>query len=346
MFVRVHSTEKTYRFLQIKGIPTFRRGRKAAEFKHCAMSIDQDRSDNAVRSGSRKGKTCCVIASEDIRPLCEIFLIGNIYIPDISAHWTFKVTIHRSFEDSSIDDQAPNLPQRRLLEPFIVLHDTPNFEIVGSVSSAYCTSITAQVSSMSPTMGACLNQIIQLSDKGRKEANRKDLRSAVELHKFAFAQLHYFYFPRILALRDRGVLHPDIAHFAFVIRATIRANLAEYHYKLGEPEDALFWARYETLFERNLFNTDLMPIHARLVYIEQISSLFRNRKKAGEMTGKWLKSVRPDVHQDKHLVQPRTQAWLRMRGAGEAEDLKLLRTLGALGSVDHWKRVCRESENS
>ena len=347
MLVRVRSTHESYDFLQMKGIPTFLRGLKAAEFPHCAMSIDQDRSDNAARSESHEGKTCFIIASEDIRPLCEIFLIEYVYVQKISAHWTLKVTIHRSFEDTSIDDQAPNLPQRRLLEPFTVLHDTPNFEIVGSVSSAYCTSIAAQVSSMSPTKMACFRQIVQLCEEGRKEANRNDLQGAIILHKSAFAQLHYFYFPRLLFLRHRRVLNTDMAHYAFVIRAIIRANLAEYHYKLGEHEDATFWARYNTPFDRNLFNTDLMETHARLIYIEALSSfLLHNREKAVELIFNGLKSVRPDVYQDKRVVRLRTQAWLLMRGAGEAEDMRLLRALGGLGCVNHWKRICRESQNS
>ena len=340
MFVRVHSTERTYRFLQMKGIPTFRRGREAAEFKHCAMSIDQDRSDNAVRSGRGKGKTCCVIALEDLRPLCEIFLIEYIYIRGISAHWTLKVTIHRSFEDASIHDQAPNLPQRRLLEPFTVLHDTPHFEIVGSVSSAYCTSIAAQVSSMSPTMHACSYQIVQLWEKGHKEANRNDLRSAIKLHKIAFAQLHYFYFPRMLNMPDRGVLNPLTAYFAYATRLEIRANLAEYHHKLGEPKDAAFWACYHTPYEKNLFKTLWMATHAKLVYIAALSSLLlQNRKSAMAWICNGLQSVRPDVYKNEKVVQLRTQAWLLMRGAGEAEDLKLLRAIGALGCVNHWKRT-------
>ena len=347
MFVRLRTSHQTFRFLRIKGIPTFLQGRKAATFKHCAMSIDQDRSDIAVRSDSHKKKSCCVIALDDVRPLCEIFLTQYIKIHDIPAHWTFKVTILRSFESTSIDDAAPNLPQRRLLEPFTVLYDTPDFEIVGSVSSAYCTSIAAQVSRMSPTMKTCFNEILQMGHQGCKKASRNDRRGAIQLHKMAFAQLYYFFSPRMFKLRDRGVLHPQGEYFAQAARLKIRANLAIFHYRLKEFEDASFWACYhaphETYHLRTLY---WMRIHAQMTYIAAISNvLLDNRKEAVEMIYWGLTSMPQDVYQYEEIANLRIRAWSLMRGAGEAQDLSLLRVLGVSGCVDHWKQLARVSTN-
>ena len=330
MFVRLHTTYWTFRFLRIKGIPTFLRGRKAAKFKHCAMSIDQGRSDNPVRSENDKGKSCCIIALDDVRPLCEIFLANYVTIRDIPAHWTFKVTIHRSFEGSSIDDQAPNLPQRRLLEPFTVLHDIPEFEVVGSVSSAYCTSIAAQVSRMSPTMVTCYKGIAQLGDRGQKEADRNNFRESIALHKMAFARLHYFFLPRMTKMRDRGALLPGAESVTYRTRLNIRANLASLHYRLEEWEDAKFWASNWARYELEILKT--LPwklIHAKLVYIAAISSvLIDKREKALKWIYWGLKSVTPDIYQDREIFTLRKRAWWLMRGGGEAEDQRLRRALG------------------
>ena len=330
MFVRLHTTYWTLRFLRIKGIPTFLKGRKAAKFKHCAMSINQDRSDNPVRSENHKGKSCCIIALDDVRPLCEIFLANYVTIHDIPAHWTFKVTIHRSYEGTSIDDQAPNLPQRRLLEPFTVLHDIPEFEIVGSVSSAYCTRIAAQVSRMSPTMAMCFKGIAQLGYRGQKEADRNNFRGAIALNKMAFAQLHYFFLPRIFKLRDQGALRPRAEYVTYRIRLNIRANLAILHYRLEEWEDAAFWACNLPRYELDLLKMlRWKPTHAILVYIAAISCvLIDKREKALEWIHWGLKSMPQDVYQDRVIATLRRRAWLLMRGGGEAEDQRLLGAFG------------------
>ena len=293
------------------------------------MSIDQGRSDSAVRSESHKEKSCCVIALDDVRPLCEIFQTQQFKIHDTGAHWTFKVTILRSFE-GSMDDPDLNKPQRRLLEPFNVLYDIPDFEIVGSVSSACCTSIAAHVSRMSPTMETCFNEILQLGHKGCKKANRNDLRGAIQLHKMAFAQFYYFYYPRMYKLIIRRVLHQDTECVAHETRLKIRANLAVFHYRLEEWEDASFWACFHGPNEMYFLGTlSWMRIHAQMTYIAAISYvLLHNRKKALEEIYWGLTSMTKDVYNYIDIFELRSRAWLLMRGAGEAEDLRLLRVLG------------------
>ena len=344
MFVRVRSTHESFHFLlETKGIPTFLQDRQAETFEHCAMSIDQDRSDNAVRSESHEGKSCCVIASDDVRRLCMIFLVEYINIKDIPAHWTFKVTIHRTFEDTSIDDQTPNLPQRRLLEPFTILHGTPDFEIVGSVSSAYCTSIAAHVSRMSPTAEVFFDGIFELWEKGCKAWWEDDPSGAIKFHKIAFAHLHYFYFPRMFRIQDQGALHPHTEYVAYAARLNIRSNLANLHFSLKRFEDASFWACFGALYEWEKMKTlDWTQVRAELIYVAAISSvLLHDRKKAVEIICGGLKSMRTDVYQDKELVKYRKNAWLLMRGGGEAEDLRLLQALGVSGWNDHWNQICR-----
>ena len=344
MFVRVRSTHESFHFLlESKGIPIFLQDRQAETFEHCAMSIDQDRSDNAVRSESHEGKSCCVIASDDVRWLCVIFLVEYINIKDMPAHWTFKVTVHRRFEDTSIDDQAPNLPQRRLLEPFTVLHETPHFEIVGSVSSAYCTSIAAHVSRMCPTVKTFFDGFFLLWGKGRKAWSEADLRGAVIFHKMAFAQLQYFYFPPMFKMQDRGAFYPRRDYYAYAARLKIREDLAILHFRLKEFEDAIFWACYGVLYEKEkMITLYWTQVHAKLVYVAAISTvLLHDRKKAVEMICSGLESIRPDVYQHQELVKFRKHAWLLMRGAGEAEDLRLLRALGVSGWTDDWNQICR-----
>lgn len=169
--------------MKLKCIPTLLGGRQAKTFNHCAMSVNLDRQNTAVDINSQWHKPCYIITSDDIRRLCQSFLICHIFRSDTYGYFKFRVTVHRVSDDSLSHNPSPGSPQRRLLEPFTVLHSVPHFKIAGFASSKYCASIAARVSRMAPPVESCFDQVIELRDKCRESSDRKDFKGAVKVYK-------------------------------------------------------------------------------------------------------------------------------------------------------------------
>ena len=75
---------------------------------------------------------------------------------------------------------ALSSPQHHLLKSFTVPHSVPHFEIAGPTNRENRTSIAAQNVCMASTVGGCLDEVIDLSDKGHEKHIRKDLEGRKE----------------------------------------------------------------------------------------------------------------------------------------------------------------------
>ena len=216
-------------------------------------------------------KPCYVIASDDIRLLCQTF-IHHIFMSDIYRHIKFRVTVHRLFDDTLSHNLSPSSPQRRLLEPFTVLHRVPRFEIAGSANMKYCASIAARVSRTAPPVEHCFDRVIELRDKGRESVGRNDLKSAVIFYKKAVSKHIYSYIPRTIQKHDWVKLHPQQFQTAIDTRCTLLADLAFLHYRLEEFEDAHFWAQNARTYGCTSGTLQAEMLYAKLVYLQAMAS--------------------------------------------------------------------------
>ena len=302
--------------MNYKGIPHFLESRQAETFEHCAMSIDFDHQDTAVRLRS----LCYVIALNDVRLLCESFMIVRNFVPDIFTCYMFRVTVYRKFDDISGNDRAPTLLQHRLLDAFTVLHGAPHFEIVGPVSSTYCSKIAAQVSRVVPPVEECFAEIVELWRAGRREFDRHDLRSAVKLYKMAYAQLMYSYFPRTVMRRNWAALHPGTERVALASEVLSRAQVAFLHFSLEEFDDAYFWASSPPLNDRITDMFGWERLQAKVVYLRALASVrLGNRQRGVKELCDGLGFVMKEVYRYKCLVNWRGCACRRLGLGGGAE---------------------------
>ena len=247
MLVCVRSaTENLAPVMKIKGIPILQKGRDAEKFaegfQHCAMSVAFDYQESAFHRKVNH-KTCYIIASDDLQLLCESLFIHYCH-PNLYFHlYKFLITIHRDFAGPQFHNKIPSLAQRRLLEPFTVLHSVPNFysvpnfQIVCPAHRAYCDSIIARVSRRAPTASEYIDRIGELTNVGHvKVAVDNDPKGAIEAYKMAFSELMYA--PGVGAYscsrKQRGLLSS--------LYIELLMDIANSYRSLREYEEALSWA--------------------------------------------------------------------------------------------------------
>ena len=324
MFVRVRIADGNLgHLMKLKCIPSFLEGRKAETFKHCG------RQNTGGEMNCPGGKPCYVIASDDIRLLCQSLLIHPIFMSDIYGHLMFRITVHRLFDDTLSHNVSPSSPQRRLLEPFTVLHSVPRFEIAGSVNSKYCASIATRVSRAAPPVEKCFDQVLESRDKGRESVGRNDLKGAVKVYKMAISQLIYSYIPRTVQDHEWARLHPQQCQTAIDTRFTLLADLALLHYRLEELEDAHFWARTASSYGHTSGTLQSEMLYAKLVYLQAMAStrLGDHQQGADELRS-GLRLVRKAVYEDDELVQWRMQARTQIWGGWGEGTVTLFEAMG------------------
>lgn len=327
LFVRVSSTNFGFgRIMNMKGIPFVLEGRKASTSKHCAMSVEFDHLNTAMRSKSQEDKSCYVIASEDLELLCQSLLIQDTIIGKVFQRHEFKIIIYRMLDDMLSKVPAQNSPQRRLLEPFTVLHGVPHIKIVGPANTEYCASITAQVSRMGPTIGQCFKNVIELTNKGHEHLNQNDLEGAIEVYKMAFSQLVSTCL-RSRYADGRGLAPHPILHNAVVDADLILlSNLAFLHYRLDRLGDAHFWACEATKFDPSSGWMQHDNYFAKLVYLKAIASTrLGKHQQAVEELCEGLRLVVREAYKDKRLLAMRREARHEIKGLG---GIRLLKAMG------------------
>lgn len=311
--------------MTVKGIPTFLEGRNAETFKHCSMSVDFERLNTSPRVKSQENKPCYVIASTDVKLLCETFLIQHIVISGVFQHYVFRITIHRMFDDMLSKIPAEKSPQRRLLEPFTVLYGIPHFRIAGPANTEYCAGIVAQVSRIGPTIGEYFNQVIELRDKGHENLSRNDVKGAIKSYKMAYSLL-------ISRCLRRNVVGPDWTGFYSGLQGAVvdmylalAANLAFSHFSLDEWGDANFWACDATRWGPRRGTLQRENWYAKLVYLKAIASARLGKKpQAVEELCEGLKPVPRESYKDKKLIAMRREARFQIKGLGGIRVLKAM----------------------
>lgn len=335
MFVRVRSTKEEFGPLMINdgSIPKFLKGHQAQRFEYCAMTIDRDRHTPAtqIESHGFRGKKCYVIALEDVQRLCKSFLMRDLYTSDM-LQFKFTVTVHRNLEGALGDDPAPNSPQCRLLEPLTLLYGAPHFEIAGFVNEKYCASIAVRVARTAPTIKECLDEIIQLWDKGREYISHNRLRSAVDVLKMALCHLEYFYNPRAFDRFSLVTRYPEQELTGLIVLINMAMDLASSYYTLEEFGDAHFWA-FESKNAIDDFPLEvtlhLDVLYAKAVYLEALSStrLGKYQDRVDDLCDQ-LMFMDWEIYKDKELVHWRTEARALIKGRNEEDKARLLEVLG------------------
>ena len=327
LFVRVRSTHKNLgRLINLKGIPILLEGRKAETFKHCAMSVDLDRLNTPLGVKSQKENLCYIIASDDVQLLCQSFLIQHTVISGIFKHCQFKVTIHCMLDDMLSKNPAQTSPQRRLLEPFTLLHSVPRFKIAGPANTEYCASIAAQVSRMAPTVDEEFNNVIELRDKGHEHLGRDDLEGAVRFYRTAFSHLLSTCLRHKTVGTDWTKFYPGLPGAIMTMWLTLVANLTLLHCRLGEWEEAHIWACFATRYDprQNLMKRG--NFHAKLVYLKAMSSArLSKHPQAVEELCEGLKFVTKEAYKDKQLLAMRREVRFEVKGRG---GIRLLKAMG------------------
>lgn len=328
LFVRVRSAIKNLRgLMDIKGIPVFLEGRKAESCRHCAMSVDFDRLNTRSRTKNQDDKPCYVIAASDVELLCQSLLFEHMVVQNnILNIGEFKVTIHRMCDDMLSKIPARNSPQRRLLEPFTVLHSVPHFKIAGPANTEYCASIAARVSRTGPTAGEYFNKVIELRDKGLNHLNRNDLQGAVKLIKSAYSQLITTCVRRKAVEPESAGFHPELIGAIVDTSTTLVAHLVFLHYRLDDMDDTHYWACNALQYgSRRSMTTRRENLYAKLVYLKAIASARMGRQaRAVEDLCEGLKAVTRDAYKDRELVAMRREARYRIKGLGGIRVLKAM----------------------
>ena len=324
MFVRVRSTDaQLTHLIKLKGIQTFQKGRQVEMFIYCAMSVYLVPPGATIMSEGLDEHPGYVIVSDDVQLLCESFLIQRICRHNAFSQYKFLVTVHRAYDD------APSLPQRRLLEPFTVLYNSLNFEIVGSVSPEYGANVVARVSRPSPTMEERFDEIADLQRKGRRHFIRKDFEGAMECYRIAYAQLNYSIVPRMVLRPDWVALHPDKKNKAYITRLALRYDLAASNFQVREFNEARYWIYHPRLLDWQLRPWNWEPLRVSVVYLRAAASAFLGESQRG-VRELWfgLGSVRPEVYEVEVVSYWRDLARSVIRGATEYDDQRILTLMG------------------
>lgn len=327
LFVRVRSTKKNLgRLMNLKGIHVFLEGRKAETFKHCAMSVNFDRLNTALRIKSQEDEPCYVIASTDLQLLCQSLLIQHTVIGSVFKHYEFRVTIHRMCDDMLSKTPAQTSSQRRLLEPFTVLHGVSHFAITGPANTEYCASIIEQVSRMAPAVEECFSSAIELRDKGHEYVLQNDLEGAVKVYELAFSQLITTCLRCRLAGTEWLALHPELPGAIVDTYLTLVVRLAFTSYRLDAFEDVHLWACDATRFDPNGRAMGRENSYAKLVYLKATASARLGRHpQAVEELCEGLKLVTKEAYRDKQLLAMRREMRYQIKGLG---GIRLLKAMG------------------
>ena len=334
MFVRIRSTNRRLRdAMDLKGIPHLLEGRKAEIFKHCAMSVDIDRFDRpngAARIKSQEDKPCYVIASNDLELLWECLLISHNGVTHFLQRYIFRIRIHRMFDDVLCKNPAQNSPQRRLLEPFTVLHSVPHCEIAGPANTEYCASIATRISRMPPTAEDRLDEVTKMMDKGREETNLENFEGALKIYKMT---LHRLFSTCKLFRTDPTLVHTGKHFDSMNIHLDLLFSFAFLHYKLNEFEDAHFWACH-VLKCRVAGLMRHEDSYAITVYIKAIASVrLGEHHRAVEELCEGLKAVSREAYKHNALIELRNEAKHHLQALG---GIKLFRAMGCLDAFEIW----------
>ena len=292
--------------MNTRGIPILLEGRRAENSKHCAMSVDFHHLDTTHRLKSQKHWPSYIIVSDDLRLLCQGLLIEHTHDHGFKLY-EFQVNIHRASDDMLSQYPARNSPQRRLLEPFTVLHNVSHIKIAGPVNERYGASIAARMSGLGPTLTQYLNQVTEVTQKGHEHFDQNDLKRAMQAYKMAYSLLVSTCLrPKDIEINWIGFEPEHSILDLYVILMRCRAFV---HFELDELEDARIWA-YDVLQHGPLrTGTEYQSSNARLVYIAAIvSARSGDRLRAViELWHGWTYLCR-DIYKDTRLVELRREA--------------------------------------
>lgn len=287
------------------------------------MSVDFSRLNTPLGVKSQEENLCYIIVSDDVQLLCQGFLLQHTVGSGIFKYCQFKVTIHCMLDDMLSKNPAQTSPQRRLLEPFTVLHSVPHFKIAGPANTEYCASIAAQVSRMAPTVEEDFHNVIELRDKGHEHLGRDDLKGALRFYRTAFSHILSTCSPRKTVGTDWTTFQPGLPDAIIATWLNLVTNLALLHYRLEEWEDAHVWACYATQIDPR---KNVMNLHAKLVYLKAMSSArLSKHPQAVEELCEGLKFVTKEAYKDKQLLAMRREVRFEIKGLG---GIRLLKAMG------------------
>lgn len=296
-----------------RGIPILLEGQEAENFKRSAMSVDFHHLDTVLEAKSQGIWSSYVIASNDLRLLCQGLLIEHTF-DDIFKVYEFRVNIHHV---------SQNLLQRRLLEPFTVLHSATHFQIAGTVNKGYSDSIAARVSSLGPTLEDYLNQVAEITQKGHEHFRHYEFKRAMQAYKMAYSLLIETCFRlETMEINCIGFYfetdHDVLEYYVLLVRSR-----AFVHYKLDELEDARIWARDAIELGKRGISMECQSSYARLVYIKAIASArLGDRESALREMCDEMRIVCRDVVKDTRLDDLRRAAISLLKGQGGVEIMK------------------------
>ena len=308
------------------GVPIILPESRSKSFKHCAMSAELIHLDSNISIQRTEEIQVYIIASDDLRLFCYGLVLQHSTLGEcLHQYLAFKIIVHRMFDDMLTSNPARLSAQRRLLEPFTLLHSISQFEITGTANLEYCAKISAKVSCVCPTQKEFLSKVLKLRDKGHEYARQSDLRSAIEIYKMAISLLLTIcYGPKIT---DVGEYFDKWQHNLEYTYLNIEGNLAISHYRLHEFEEAHFWACRATIPVDSKHGKPkrFENCYAKLVYLKAIAStLLDKRPQAVEELCEGLKHVRKEVYKDQKLVVMRRYARYQIDVLGSITVLKAM----------------------
>ena len=241
------------------------------------------------------------------------------------------MNIHRVSDDMLSQNPAQNSPQRRLLEPFTVLHSVSHIKIAGPVSERYGASIAAQVSSLGPTLTGYLDQVTEVTQKGHGSFYKRDFKDAIHSYEMAYSLfISTCLRPEAMETNWTG-LHPGLDQSIFCLYVILLCNRTFADY------DASIWARDAAQHSPRGNSPERQSSYAKLVYIEAIASArLGKRELAVEQLCDGLSNVSIDVYKEVRLVDLRHTARSLLEGLG---GLQMLEAMGFHGLSRNSKEV-------
>lgn len=288
------------------------------------MSAELD-LDPTIRTKRTEEKQVYILASDDLRLFCHGLLVQQYIFSDQLQYLAFKITVHRMFDDMLTSNPAQPSAQRRLLEPFTVLHSIPQFKITGTANLEYCAKVAAKMSRVPPTTKESQAKVLELRDKGHEYARQSDLRSAIETYKMAIRLLlTTCYGPKIADPDEDPDKWQHSLGYTFL---GLKGNLAGSHYGLGEFEEAHFWACQAIIPFKSKYGKPKLyeAFYAKLVYLKAIASArLDKRSQAVEELCEGLKHVTKEVYKDEQLVAMRCYARYQIDVSGSSTVFKAM----------------------
>ena len=316
--------------MDLKGIPGILKGRKAESFKHCAMSVDLDRLNNASGLKLWRREICWIIALDDLQLLCHVLLYHRCIAYDsFFQHYEFRITVHRLFDYMLNPPSTGSSFARRLLEPFTVLHSVPNFQIAGPINKEYCANIVAQVSRRAPTLEEWFDVGIALREKSFEQLRQQNFKGAAETSRMAVSHFTSSCSREAVAGTEWMTLSPDEQATINDSYVDVIVNLALAYYSLENCEDAHFWAWFATEATPRNSTMRRMNLYVQLVYLKaMVAAHLGHEEYAVEELCEGLKVVDTEIYEKhKELDWWRQEVKTRLESEG---GLGLLSAMGYL----------------